>query len=467
MVDSGRSRKARNRAFLLVVVLVFVSCTTRNEPFAEIDNAVNQGNYAQAAQAMSGDERSTYYRDKDKVLYYLDVGMLYHYAGDYELSTQNLNEAEILIEQYFTKSISQAAGSLLLNDNVMDYAGEDYEDIYLNVFKSLNFLSLGDFDAGFVEVRKVNTKLNLLEDKYSNLAAGYNSADDAEVELKAGENRFYSSALARYVSLLMYRGEGDYDGARIDYNKIVEAFLLQPDIYEFEPPVDESTLRPPDGARLSVLAFAGRSPLKKAKTLTIVTGPNTVSILTMDEDDAGQLIPTGYNSFFWPGIDGGYRFKFQLPYIEPQGSAVDTIRLVVDAQPLGQLKMIENMERVAEATFQVKYPIIFMKTVTRTIVKGILAQMGKQQLQEQGGLALGLLGSIVADIAVEASEQADLRTARYFPAHAYMGEFDLPEGEHFVELEYYSGGTLLQVDELGMMNLTKGGLNLATSYSNK
>lgn len=467
MVVSGHSRKVLFRAFLLVSLLVVVSCTTRNEPFVEIDNAVSQGNYAQAARTMSGEERSTYYRDKDKVLYYLDVGMLYHYGGEYELSTQHLNEAELLIEQYFTKSISQAAGSLLLNDNVMDYAGEDYEDIYLNVFKSLNFLSRGDFDAGFVEVRRVNTKLNLLEDKYSSLAAGYNSADDAAVELKAGDNRFYNSALARYVSLLLYRGEGDYDGARIDYNKIVEAFLLQPDIYDFEPPVDESALRRPEGARLSVLAFAGRSPVKKAKTLTIATGSNTVSILTMDEDDAGQLIPTGYNSFFWPGVEGGYRFKFQLPYLEPQGSAVDTIRLVVDAQPVGQLKMIENMERIAEATFQVKYPIIFMKTVTRTIVKGILAQVGKKQLQEQAGGGWGLLGSIVADIAIEASEKADLRTSRYFPAHAYMGEFDIPEGEHFVELEYYSGGSLLQVDELGILNLTKGGLNLATSYSNK
>ncbi|WP_319561029.1 hypothetical protein [Marispirochaeta sp.] len=467
MVMTGRGRKALAWAFLVVLGLAAASCTTRNEPFVEIDNAVNQGNYAQAAQAMSGEERSAFYRDRDKVLYYLDVGMLYHYAGEYELSIRHLTEAEQLIEEYFTKSISQAAGSFLLNDNVMDYAGEDYEDIYLNIFKSINFLSLGDFDAGFVEVRRVNTKLNLLEDKYSSLAAGYNNADDAAVELKAGNNRFYNSALARYISLLMYRGEGDYDGARIDYNKIVEAFQLQPDIYDFALPVDESALLRPEGARLSVLAFAGRSPVKKAKTLTIATGENSVSILTMDEDDEGQLIPTGYNSFFWPGVDGGYRFKFQLPYMEPQGSAVDSIRVVVDSRPAGQLELIENMERVAEATFQVKYPIIFMKTVTRTIVKGILAQIGKKQLQEQAGGGWGLLGSIVADIAVEASEKADLRISRYFPAHAYMGEFDLPEGKHFIELEYYSGGTLLQVDELGLVTVSKGGLNLATSYANK
>ncbi len=472
MVASGRNKALfhyMKGAFLFSVALLFLfSCTTRNEAFVEIDAAVAEGRYLDAAASMSGEDRSSYYKDKDKVLYYLDLGMLYHYGGDYTQSVQHLDEAERLIEQYFSTSITQAAGSLLLNDNVMDYSGEDYEDIYLNVFKALDYLNLGEFDAGFVEVRRVNTKLNILEDKYNSLAAGYNSSDDKAVALEAGSNRFYNSALARYVSMLLYRAEGDIDGASIDYEKFLQAYQLQPDIYNFVPPVDKSVLKAPkNGARLSVLAFAGRSPVKKAKSLTIATGPNQVSILTTDEDDSGVIVPTGYNSFFWPGVEGGYRFKFQLPYMDMQGTSANAIYLVVDGERQGELFLMENIEKIARETFQVKYPIIFMKTVTRTIIKGIIAQKGKEQMQKQGGLAMGLLGSIVADVAVEASEQADLRVSRYFPAFAFVREFEVPPGEHQVRVEYFSDGTLIFSDELGSVNVTENGLNLVTSYANR
>lgn len=466
MVAHRSGRIPKGILLSILALAVSVGCTTRNEAFVEVDNAVNEGRYLDAAQAMSGEDRSDFYRDRDKVLYFLDVGMLYHYGGEFEQSTQYLNEAELLIEQYFTKRVTQAAGSLLLNDTVMDYAGEDYEDLYLNVFKALNFLKTGDLDGGFVEVRRVNTKLNLLEDKYASLAASYSSSEDSAVDLEPGSTQFYNSALARYLSMLLYRAEGDWDGARIDYNKFLQAYELQPEIYDFAPPIDEAASLPADSPRLSVVAFSGRSPVKKANTLYVVTGPNQVTIVTNEEDDAGVLVPTNYSSFYWPGIEGGYRFKFQLPYMDLQGTQVTNVRLLVDGQPAGDLGMMENMERIAEETFQVKYPILFLKTVTRTIVKGLVAQKAKEQAGSQG-LAAGILGSIVADVAVEASEQADLRTSRYFPAYAFAGEFELPEGEHRIEIEYLSGETLLFREDLGTRNIAPGGLNLATSYVNR
>ena len=203
-----------------VVLLVLTGCmTTRNEPFVPVDELARSGQYEQAAQMLSGEDRDTFYNERDKVLYYLDVGMLYHYADRYDESTRHLTEAEFLIEEYFTKSISQAASSLLINDTTQDYAGEDYEDIYLNVFKALNFLKDDDFDGAFVEVRRINNKLNLLEDKYRGMAAGYNSADESQMQFEPGDTNFHNSALARYLSMIMYRAEGDYDSARIDFRK--------------------------------------------------------------------------------------------------------------------------------------------------------------------------------------------------------------------------------------------------------
>ncbi len=461
--------------FLALAVLIASGCmTTRNEAFLEIDEAARQGRYGDAADQLAGEGRSSFYSDKDKVVYYLDVGMLQHHAGNYNESIRNLNEAERLMEEYFTRSISQAAGSLLLNDSVMDYAGEDYEDIYLNVFKALGFLAIDDFDGAFVEIRRINNKLNLLEDKYQGLAEQYNRSDDAAIAIAPGESRFYNSALARYLSLLMYRADGDYDSARIDYQEMQEAFARQQNIYDFPLPIDESVLERPDDAYLNVIAFAGRSPVKRASTLYVITGDDQVTIITDDENASGQLIPESYTSFYFPGIEGGYRFKFQLPHMELQGTEVTRIRVVVDGTPKGDLAMMEDMQQVALDTFQVRYPIVFLKTVTRTIVKGVLAEKGKQQMEDAAansgsalGLAAGLLGSIATDIAVDASEQADLRLSRFFPAFAYTGEWDIAPGDHRIEIEYFGRSGLVFTDDLGTVSVDGRGLNLFTSFLNR
>lgn len=460
-----------------LAIAVFTGCTTtRNSKFVEIDEAAQQGDYATAISTLE-DNNEDLYRDKDSVLYYLDLGMLQHYNGDYAASRQNLSEAERLIEELFTRSVSQAAGSLILNDNVIDYAGEDFEDIYLNVFNAINFLSMGDPEGAFVEVRRINTKLNLLEDKYRDLAQQYSRDADSAVEFEAGESRFYNSALARYLSLLLYRSQGSYDDARIDWQEMQEAFNEQSNLYDFAMPLDDTVIEPSEtGARLSVLAFAGEAPIKVAETLYVVTSPNMVSILYAEESEGsqGNLIPQGYAQFPYPGVDGGYRFKFQLPRMELRGSDVQRIRVVIDGQPAGELGMLENMEQIANDTFQVRYPIIFIKTITRTIIKGILAEEAKDRMQEAGrqsGSVAGLLGgfaaSIATDVAADVSEQADLRMSRYFPAYAYVGEWDVPTGDHQVEIEYYGSGGLLRVENLGTVSVGERNVNLVTSYYNR
>lgn len=458
---------------ILMSILILASCvTTRNSKFVEIDESVAAGDFEEAVTTIE-DSRDDLYGNRDGVLYYLDTGMLYFYNRDYERSIVQFNEAERLIEEYFTKSMSQAAASLLLNDNQIDYAGEDFEDIYLNVFKSVSFIQQGDYEAAFVEVRRINNKLNLLEDKYQGLAARYNQSEDAAIDIEAGESRFYNSALARYLSLIMYRADGNFDGARIDWEQLEIAFREQSNLYTHPNPFDRSIIEPSDSARLSVLSFVGEAPLKRAETLYIVTSNNWVEILYAGEGDKGVLIPEGYAAFPYPGIEGGYRFKFQLPRMERRGSDVTRIRVIADGRPVGELALLEDMERIAIDTFNVKKPIIFLKTITRTIVKGIVAERGKEEMQQAGlesgsmlGLAAGLIGSVATDVAVDASEQADLRVSRFFPAYTYAGEWDIDPGTYDISIEYFNGSGLLRVEEIGPVQVEAGALNLVSSFYN-
>ncbi|SIQ74035.1 hypothetical protein SAMN05920897_11416 [Alkalispirochaeta americana] len=451
-------------------VLVLSSCaSTRNTLFIETDEAAQQGDFSRAARIVE-ENVDTLYGRRDGVLYYLDSGMLLHYADSPAESSQRLSEAERLIEEYFTRSISQAAATFLINDTMRDYAGEDFEDIYLNVFKALNFNALGQTDGALVEARRINIKLNLLEDKYQSLAKGYAQADEAEgPEIQPGESRFYSSALARYLSLVLRRGDGDMDGVRIDWELLQEAFREQSNLYDFPLPFTDEVMQRPDDARISVLVFTGRSPIKVAQTLWVLTRDGAVDIVRAEEDEHLGRVIEGYHSFAFPGVQSGYRFKFELPRMQLRGSEITRIRVMADGRPLGDVQLLENMEQIALDTFQIREPIIFLKTVTRTIIKGIAGQRAGQAMREAGsgslfGMAAGLAGSIATDIALDASEQADLRISRYFPAYAYAGEWDLPSGEYDIAVEYYRGSSRVHVDQVGTVKVDRNSPNLISSF---
>ncbi len=457
----------------IVAVVLLASCTTtRNERFVELDGMVREGEFGTAVSQIE-DDRDDLYGNREQLLFYLDTGMLYFYDEQFDESIRRFHEAERLIEELFTRSITQAAATFLLNDNAQDYSGEDFEDIYLNVFKAASFIEQGNIEGAFVEVRRINNKLNLLEDKYRGLAEEYNRSEDAAIEVATGESRFFNSALARYLSLVMYRAEGDFDSARIDWQEIQEAFAAQANLYDFPIPFDDTVIEPADGARLSVLSFVGEAPLKRADALYIITLDNAVQIVAASEGDEGVLVPEGYASFFYPGIEGGYTFNFELPRMELRGSDVERIRVVVDGRPLGDLRRLEDIERIAVDTFEIRRTLIFIKTVTRTIVKGIIAQQGTELLEEAVGSdtllggAVGLFGSIAAGVAVDASEEADLRVSRYFPAYAYVGEWDIPAGTYDIEIEYFGARGLLHVEDFGRVLIEDDGLNfLSSSYNN-
>ncbi len=397
------------------------------------------------------------YPAKDRVLYYLDMGMLHHYKGDYQKSNELLEQAEFAMEELYTKSVSKAAVSMLLNDNALDYSGEDYEDVYTNVFKALNYLHLNDFDAAFVEIRRINLKLDLLEDKHQKMAKELNTSKDKKSEFKAGTNKFHNSALGRWLSMSIYQVEGKRDDARIDYLKLGEAFETQPSIYNFSPPNLADPLQQVDSPVLHVVGLIGKSPYKKAKELHIKTFKDRIVVVAVDKSvDAVNI--------HWPGINADYYFKFSLPYIVNDDSQIGKIKVVIDgiSHDLGRMEDVGN---VAVQTFKVKEPIIFLKSVTRSVLKGIAAEAAKEKMKEKNPGLTGSLMGLATDVGVYASENADLRISRFFPNLVLIADIPVSEGEHNVAVEYYhKNGNLLYRDDKGVINIKRNGLNLVESW---
>jgi len=330
---------------LLFLVFFLVSCgsmKTNKDHFEKIDKFVNKRSFDTAATFLVA-AKDLSYGEKDRVLYWLDLGLLYHYQGDFNNSNLMFENAEFAIDDLYTKSISKGAGSLLLNDNALDYSGEDYEDIYLNVFKCLNYLGLKKIDEAFVEIRRINEKLTLLEDKYAKITEEYNSNKDNKAEIKPGTSQFHNSALGRYLSYLLYRNENDIDGARIDKGKIDEAFSLQPELYNFSNPITDSIFLVPDTlVAINFISLFGKGPEKFAYDLVVHTDKDIIIIYSSDGQDKKQL-----DAINWPGVDKGLHFKLSLPRMEKKHSNVNRITIELDGKEVSEFKIIESIENVA------------------------------------------------------------------------------------------------------------------------
>ncbi len=456
--------------FLILVIIIFsASCAstrTSQSQYQEAAEFFKRRNFAAAGKIIES-QKEISYKEKDRVLYFLDTGMLYHFSGEYEKSNIALSAAEDAIEELYTKSVSKALVSGVLNDNALDYSGEDYEDIYLNIFKALNYIALNEMDSALVEIRRVHIKLNILEDKYRELIEIHNTSENPEGEIVPRKNRFHNDALARYLGLLLYRMEGKFDSARIESEEIEKAFKLQSQLYPFKKPEIPLLSMDREKAHLSVIAFSGNSPRKLAETFYLQTTPDVVWIVATSQDEEYVKSVVGFNNIYMPGLKGGFHFKFQYPKMKMMGSEVDRVDIVIDDKISESLDLLENMEKISQEIFLIKQPLVIGKTVIRTVVKNMLKESGKKQASESitgGNPFLDLLLGVTADIAVDATENADLRISPYFPAYARVADITLPPGEHTIRIDYYSKGQIIYRDNRGKADIKEGELNLVESF---
>jgi len=418
------------------------SCASRS--FAVVDNELERSGYADSAIYAGGvksleKNKKALYKNGDTILYYLDKGMLQHYAQQYSESSKLLQEGERAIEEAFTKSITQEISTYLINDNIRDYGGEDYEDIYINVFNALNYYHMEDWEGVMVEIRRMNNKLRYLSVKYDTAITGLQKkALENDTRIPPNPNtptQFSDSALARYLGMLFHRAAGQYDDARIDRDMLLSVFANYPSIYAHQIPESLSgEMEIPEGmARLNVIAFGGLSPVKQE------------SIIRIPLPDSRWI-------------------KIALPEMVSRNSEINRIELVLGDGQRFKLELLEDMAAVAKETFKARQQLIYIKTILRATVKtagSSISGAAAKKVDGIGGFILGLY-SIVAQAYAEASEQADLRVSRYFPARAYVTGINLPPGRYSFSIKYYNrNGKEIASIWRENMNILENTLNLA------
>ncbi len=401
-------RRGRCLLRLLVCVLVLSGCTSYQKALDRCYALSSCGEYSGALDAL--ETSSLAKSDKNRLLYLMEKGLLLHLGGEYAQSNEVLEEADLLAEQLFTRSVSEETLSFVTNDNLIAYAGADYEDVYINYYKALNYINLGDMEGARVECRRIDEKLNYLADTFG-------SADT-----------FKESAFLRLFMGLTFEASGDDNNAFIAYRNSLEAYRDTQERYGVKAP-DLLWQRLIITARRSGLLEECRTYQEQAEALEIdpPDGRPIVAVIV-----GYGLAPVKKEVFSLVPTDHGFPVKLALPEFVSRPLPEPGFDVSTDGESWHPFVLVENVDKVARMSLEDKKGRVLAKAIARAVAK----QVAARKVEKENGPLAGLAMQVAALI----TERADLRTWSVLPAQIRLSV--LPEDRERSEIFFRNGQTM-------------------------
>ncbi len=186
------------------LLLILAACATFYTKTLKIQTQIARGNFEQADKLLDQDKK--WPENVHRVLYFMNRGMVSFMLGDYQKSIDFLDQADLYIEDY-RKNWGTEALALVSNPMVKPYRPEDFEAIMVNFYKALGFLEMENMEAALVEARRINIRLQQLNDKY-----------------KDHKNKYQKDAFAFNLMGMIYDAAHDYNNAFIAYRNALETY---------------------------------------------------------------------------------------------------------------------------------------------------------------------------------------------------------------------------------------------------
>lgn len=384
------------------------------------------------------------FKEQDRVVFWMNEGMLLHLTGKYEESNKTLDLAEKRSAELYTKSISKGVKAAFTSDAATDYAGEDYENVLVNVVKALNYLGLRNLSEALVEARKINEKLALYNTKYE------------------GKNVYNQDAFAHWLMGLLFEMEKSYDDARIAYAKALE--LYKTDFagnYGSRPP----SYLAEDVVRAAILSKDTEGAAKFRKELGESLGASAEALKTSGEVVLVHLNGEGpsktdyfINCYFesavsWfcdaePGgefmkkttitVGKGTAVKVAFPQLVVRQPANPSLTLRVGSA-VAQSEVAEPISQIAVKVLRDKTGRVFRDAIIRVITKTLTTKAAEKTGEKVGGGALGFLAKTATSVTMQATEEADKRAWITLPSRIDVARVMVPPGTYDVNVQLPSG----------------------------
>lgn len=373
------------RACSILALMVLTGCASYQTKVGEARRSLssNPGQSAALLEPLAKEE------GRDQLVYMLDYATALQAAGRNQDSAKAFIAAERLADSKDYHSISQVAGSLVLNEEMVQYKGDDFEKVLINGMNALNYLEMGELDDALVEVRRVNEKLYKLKSD--------------------GKQEFNQSPFAYYLGAMIWEADRKFDDAYIAYKN---AYDVAPNYVPLREDLVRSAIRadrPEEVARW-----------KKAF-------PEVVIKPEWKERGRGEIVLVFMNG--WgprkQPRPGNPRFPMLVPvsnHVSFASMDVSDEKKKVASVTTSRLYSIQD---IAIKALDADFGRLMGSRVAGIATKAVVADQIRQKDQ--------LLGA-VAWIAMNVSDRADLRQWSTLPESFQVARASVPPGKYSISL---------------------------------
>ncbi|NVM23544.1 MAG: hypothetical protein HWN68_17400 [Desulfobacterales bacterium] len=422
MPQIGQKNKIILWSFLLPGLFI-LSCAPRITYYPQLNSYLLDQDYDSARQLVK-ENKKTFGR-RNAVLYYLDEGIIAHFASRYEESNKSLSKAESIMDKLYTKSLSKEAVSFLISDNTIPYGGEDFESALVNLFMALNYAGLGLWEDALVEARKVDNKLNVLNSRYD----------------EGKSNVYKEDAFIRFLMGVLYEAEGEINDAFISYRKAEEIYS---DDY-----LPNYGVSPPTCLIGNLLGSAKAMGFHEEMAEIQRKYPDIGFVSPAEKAKKAEVYFIHYNGlcpekveeYFGIRMLDGYIAKIAYPKFRKRSYRISSGKISLKNLASGRsygfaAVLMEDISSIAVMNLENRIARIKAKAIARATTKYVAAKRAQKIAEDRGGDLAGMLVQITAQAASWATEQADVRHWRSLPAEIRGGMAVIPPGEYQGKIEF-------------------------------
>jgi hypothetical protein len=423
----------------------------------------------------------------DDLLASLYRGSASFYAGRYDLSSAALEQAAILADDRFTKSVSKNLLALITNDNRLPYEPGQTERLMINYYGMLDYLRRGNPEGAAVEARRLSALLESYDTKKDSIdvrtrallnylaGATFEAAgerNDADVSYRVARalvgdsvlpfpGRTGSKGTPTKTTAKVGATAGKSKGAKaVAPNGPTGELIVVVEHGYVAHRVPRLVLVPVTSTEMEKLGGKPEETLAAALAITVRTvafmalQPN--QLLWRDEDDdvevrmrdtvtVAYLLPVAWTSF-------------RRPY-RPSWRATVTIDSTVSAPVL----VAADLSDAVANDFRRSRPGMLTRGIARAAAKLALAKTAEEAAEKKHGDFAGSLTRWTLDAVNVLTERADIRQWRLLPGEISVVRLTLPAGEHAVTLDYGAAGRPARRIDVGKANITAGGIAFASA----
>jgi len=423
--------------FVVAFLSIFLSsCSTYIAQSARIKQSLEDRDYNAALDSIEEIDKG-----RSTLLYLYEKGLTLHLQDEFAASNEALEEAEFLLEELYTKSVTRELAALTVTDNISKYRGDLFEATFINYYKILNYMNLSDIEGALVESRKLNHKLQVIHD--------------------AGGTYYKDDPFLQYLSGMIYHTAAEFTEAEVSFRAAVDAFDDLQAVYNIDIPgylyCDAAATARSLGDLETFRVFTAMADCPQAEE---TSGQGSINLFLecgylphkaeqniilpiytdddVDADDFSYTLAGRRGVPYRSGIEIEYLLRMAFPVLEPTPVPYDYAIIQPVSRSVEGKKgheyssvktaLVENFETLATRAFQEKEGRILLRTIIRALSK-YAAKRAASEKSEGLGIAINVFNV--------ASESADTRIWSTLPEKILMGRLILPEGEYDLKIDFY------------------------------